>query len=797
MIYKFLKRRVGILSLILFIVFIKTGYSQSQSTEAKIESVFSKMSIEEKVGQMTQINLNVILKGGYDNQEGVISADLLDIAITKYKVGSILNSINHAYSVEKWRDIVTTIQDKATKDYKGTKIPVIYGLDAIHGVTFTLESTLFPHNIGIAASRNPTIAKEGAKITAKELRASGVRWNFDPVFDLGKMPLWSRFPETYGEDPYIVEKMGVASVVGYEEDGLKSITSVASCMKHFIGYSASRTGRDRTPSYIPEIELREYYLPQFKAAIDAGASTIMINSGELNGIPVHGDKYLLTTVLRDELGFKGVVVTDWEDINRLHERHNVSPNLKEAIRTGVLAGIDMSMTPHDFKFAIIAAELYKEDPKFAARVDESVKRILKLKFDLGLFDNPYPEKEAFKNFKRPEYKEAALNAALQTMTLLKNNNNILPLSKKSKIVLAGPNANNVPSLHGSWSYTWQGADATFSWKANANNKTNGHINLFGNTKSVKDEFETMLGKENIKCQSVSNYEDPANYQLGSVSDADVIVLALGENSYAESPGAIQDLTIDKRQIELVKAAVKTGKPVVVVLIEGRGRLISEFADEVDGILLAYLPGSEGAKAITQTVFGDYNPGGKLPYTYHRNSGDFVTYDLKWTEMNVEKTPGNFTDEGYFPQFPFGHGLSYTTFEYSNFNLSSDVLTGDDNLTVTVDVKNTGTKKGDEVVELYIRDMYASVVPPLKRLKKFERIHLNVGETKTVRFNINKKDLQIATQDSETRAFAYVTEEGEFKVMINGFGFELEKPEGSTAPALSRTFKGAKSFVYKN
>lgn len=781
--------------------------SDDKAVNAKVEEILSKMSVEDKVGQMTQVNLNKVLytgnTSGYDNSLGIIDPALLDTAISRYKVGSILNAINHAYPQDQWLTIIKQIQDKATTS--GSKIPVLYGIDAIHGVTFTLNSTLFPHNIGAAASWDPSVPATCAKVTAAEARACGLRWNFDPVLDLGRNPVWPRFPETFGEDPYLIEKMGVAAITAYEEDGLDKPTAVASCMKHFIGYSGSRTGRDRTPIYIPEVELREFYLPQFEAAVKAGSSTIMINSGEMNGVPVHANKYLLTDVLRGELGFKGLVVTDWEDINRIYERHNMVPSLKEAVRVAVMAGVDMSMTPHDYKFTTLLIELVNEGSVPMSRIDEAVRRILTLKVKLGLFENPVVEKEAIANFGKEEYKQAALEAARKTITLLKNENNILPLKKGTKIVVAGPNANNIPSLHGCWSYTWQGAELTAKVMDTTVKFIPGFepkdstINLFpASTLSIKQALESKLGAGSVVCQSVANYEDDKNYQLPNVSGADVIVLCLGENSYAESPGSIRDLTLDARQIALAQAAIKTGKPVILVLVEGRPRIISSFVDGTKGVIQAYWPGSQGANAIADVLYGDYNPGGKLPYTYPRFVNDLVTYDHKWTEVNIEQTVGNFTDTGYNPQWPFGFGLSYTSFGYSDFKVSKDTLVGDDKVTVSVKVKNTGTVDGDEVVQLYIRDMYASITPALRRLKAFQRVSLKVGEEKTVSFEISKNDLSFILEDQVARTFKRVTEEGDFKLMISGNGvFELEQPKFPWESFYSRTYKGAINLYYKS
>ena len=725
----------------------KKAAKEAAAIEEKVQALLSKMSVEEKVGQMTQVNLNVVLVGGYGNTDGTVDPALLKKAIVDYKVGSILNAINHAYTVDKWHEIITKIQDE-TKNTPNN-IPVLYGIDAIHGTTFTTESTLFPHNIGIAATRNPAIAKEGAKITALEVRASGIRWNFDPVFDIGRQPLWPRFPETYGEDPYIVKTMGVATVEGYEEDGLKEVTSVASCMKHFVGYSGARTGKDRTPAYIPDIEMREYYLPQFQAAIDAGASTIMINSGSVNGIPVHGNKYLLTDVLRKEMGFKGLAVSDWEDIIRLHTKHRVAATPKEAVKMAVMAGVDMSMVPHDYSFFELLVELVNDGEVPMARIDEAVGRILTLKYRTGLFENPYPEEEAKANFGKPEYKDAALKAARESITLLKNLDNTLPLAKDKKVLVAGPGAMNLTNLNGCWSYTWQGSDRSQYPESN---------------KTIYDAIVDKVGKENVVTTAYTSFARKKNYKteplIEAAANVDYIVLCLGEDAYAESPGVIDDLTLDEDQLELAEAAYSTGKPVIIVLTEGRPRVISKIVPGAKGILQAYWPGSQGGPAIADVLYGDYNPSGKLPYTYHRYTGDIVLYDHKYAELLQELVPGRLTETGYQPQWPFGHGLSYTTFKYSDITLSSKELKGEGTIEVSVTVTNTGDRDGDVAIDLFTRDLYASIVPSVRRLRDFTKISLKKGESKKVTFELTKDDLAFA-KDGNT----FITEEGDFEVMI--------------------------------
>jgi beta-glucosidase len=779
-------RSAVILSIFLAVIVLLfsscTSGNQRDEIDKKVEALLSRMTVEEKVGQMTQVDLNVIVKGGYENYDGTIDPLRLETAVNKFKVGSIFNIVNRAYDIDTFHKIITAIQDAAAKN--PNPIPVLYGIDAIHGTSYTRNSTLFPHNIGLAATRNPELVYRTAVITAKETRASGIRWNFDPVLDIGRNPLWARFEETYGEDPVIASELGAAVVRGYQGNSLADNTSVAATLKHYMGYSNPRTGRDRTPAYIPEIELREQELPQYRSAVAAGAAAVMINSGDVNGIPAHANRYFLTDILRGELGFKGVIVSDWEDVNRLHNRHKIAPTLKDAVRLAVLAGIDMSMTPHNFLFAELLKELYEEDREVAARVDDSVRRILRLKFEVGLFDNPYPETDAIANFGKPEYAETALKAALQSITLLKNNHNRLPIHKSATVLLAGPAANNISSLHGSWSYTWQGIDPDVYPET---------------TLSVKEAFEEKIGANRVISFSVPDFNDDANYDIrrlkGYAARADNIILCLGEEAYAESPGSIQDLTIDKRQIDLVKAALETGKPVIIILLQGRPRLINAFADDVDAILLAYRPGSRGARAIADIVFGDYNPAGRLPLTYPRYSGDLVLYDHAWTELNVESALGVNSDRGYNPQFPFGHGLSYTTFTYDNFTLDKDLLTGNDTLSVSVTVRNSGNRRGDEIVELYSGRTYAKVIPPMRRLKRFTRITLEPGEEKEIIFKMTADDFAYTRYGEEHGTFERAADEGEISLMIAGFGFELTEP-GDDPPTLSRLYKHAKTFYYK-
>jgi beta-glucosidase len=725
------------------LLFAKISFAQVKLTDQqKADAILKQMTLDEKIGQMTQVTLGVVCT----QQDGVLDTAALRKAIQHYKAGSILNVTGHALTLDQWHIVITQIQDEAKKTR--LRIPVIYGLDGIHGQTYTLDATLFPQSIAMAATRNPELAVGAAKVTAKELRASGVRWNFAPVLDCGRQPLWSRFPETYGEDVYIGKSIGAAVIKAYEEDGLRKPTAVASCMKHYLGYSASRTGKDRTPIYMPEIEMREYYLPQFREAVKAGASTIMINSGEINGTPVHASKYLLTDVLRKELGFEGLIVTDWEDIIRLHTRHNVANTPRAAVVLAVNAGVDISMVPNDFSFFDLLKEAVQKNEVPMSRIDDAVKRILLLKLKVGLFENPYPERTATANFGRSEYQKLALDAAHEAMTLLKNENSILPLSKNKKILVVGPAAQSISALNGCWSYTWQGKDEQWYPK---------------DSKTILQTITDKIGAANVITTTAKGFDDVANFDAdklkAAAANADAIVLCLGENAYAESPGNIRDLVLPEEQLNLAKAAASTGKPVILVLSEGRPRFITSIEPQMKGILMAYWSGKKSAEAIADVLFGDYNPDGILPFSYPKSMGEIVLYDRKPTE-DVREVFNDNVNGGYDPLFPFGWGLSYTTFELGDIRLSSDKLKGNEKLTISVAVKNTGTIDGKHTIELYSHELYASITPNMKRLRAFKKIFLKAGEQQTVAFTIDKNDLAFVNARLKT-----VIEPGEFDLMI--------------------------------
>ncbi len=738
------------LLLIAFVGSLLCSISCAKKTEKKeavdeIEKIITGMTLEEKVGQMTNLTLATIANE-VDSTVVVDTAKLHDV-ILKHHVGSIQNVLTHAYTLEEWHSIIEPIQ-KLTLEKTRHKIPFLYCIDAVHGANYVYGATLFPHNIGLAATRNRELVKQAGEITAIQTRAAGIRYNFAPVLDVGRNQQWSRFGETFGEDTYLVTEMGLASIKGFEGNDVSNPLHVAACMKHFIGYSAPQNGKDRAPAYIPEIVLREHFLPSFKAAVDQGTQTLMVNSAEINGTPVHASKYLLTDVLRTELGYKGVVITDWLDILKLHERHQVAESHKEAVFLCVSAGIDMCIVPFDFSFTDDLIALVKEGRISEERINESVRRILQLKKDLGLFEHPYLEKEATAAFSKPLYSQTALQLARESVTLLKNKNGLLPLSDKQKVLVTGPYADALAELHGAWSYSWQG-------------------NI---EKLYPDSLNTLaeVFKKDAPATSIfdlSAWERTNTWNKKSLINAtrasDVIVVCAGEAAYAETPGNIPDLAFDSSQVAIIKELAKTGKPVVLILLEGRPRIIREIEPYCSAILMAYWPGSQGAQAIYDVIYGNYNPSGKLPFTYPRYSGTLITYDHKLLDEAVEIVePYQYYYE-FNPQYQFGHGLSYTTFEYSPVKIHADTLTGNDSLKISVTVTNTGKIDGQEVVELYSRDLFASVTPSVKRLRRFEKINLTAGESKTVDFVLTKRDLAFINQDLKP-----ITEPGTFEILIS-------------------------------
>jgi beta-glucosidase len=731
----------------------------------KIEALLKRMTLEEKVGQMTQLTIGMISKGQDQNIQ--IDPEKLEKAVVRYGVGSILNVADQALTPDKWHDTIRQIQEAATRKTR-LGIPVIYGIDSIHGANYVQGATLFPQEIGMAATWNPELMKRGSEIAALETRAAGIPWSFSPVLDIGRQPLWPRFYETFGEDPYLAKVMGVAFVRGLEGSDVASQDRVASSLKHYMGYSFPLTGRDRTPAWIPENYLREYFLPTFAAAVKGGARTIMVNSAEINGIPGHINHHLLTGILRDELGFKGFVVSDWEDIKKLVTIWHVAATEKEATRMAVMAGIDMSMVPLDYSFSDILIALVKEGAVPQSRIDEAVRRILRVKFELGLFEKPTPDPALKSKIGLPESRQASLQAARESMTLLKNTNNLLPLSKDRKVLVTGPTADSLISLNNGWTYVWQGSEESLypkdrptirraiEAKAGAANVT-----YVPGTKLTRPPGSTS---NNTPTDVEAEVDIPAAVRAAGA--ADVVVLCLGEGSYTETPGNITDLTLGEPQLRLAEAIEATGKPVVLVLVEGRPRIINRIVDKAGAVLMAYNPGNEGGQAVADVLFGDFNPSGKLPFTYPRTPNGLITYDHKAFE--TEDTA--FGNMAFKPQFEFGQGLSYTTFAYSDLRLGQKTITGRADLSVSVTVTNSGPRAGKEVVQLYVSDLVASLSPAGKRLKRFAKVYLEPGQSRTLTFKLHTDDLSFIGANNKP-----VVEPGEFEVTVAGLKdrFELK------------------------
>lgn len=743
--------------LLAFSLFSVAQKQTNTAIDQKVKTLLSKMTLEEKVGQMAQITMDVITYGKdrYSSYEPVaLNPQQLEHALVKYKVGSVLNTANNrARTREVWHQIINKIQETG----KGRlNIPVLYGIDAVHGTTYTADATMFPQQIGQAATRNRTLVYKGAEITAYETRASAIPWNFSPVLDLAPDPRFPRQWETFGEDPYLITELGLQMVKGFEGNNIADPYRVASCLKHFVGYQVSVSGKDRTPAYIPDHVLRDYHLPPFKAAIEAGAHSIMINSGIINGVPVHANYQLLTKLLREELGFKGLIVTDWGDIENLYTRDRVAKDHKEAIMLAINAGIDMSMIAYDYeRFCDNLIALVKEGKVKETRINDAVTHILTLKYQLGLFDKAVYDLKEYPKFGSKEFEQAAYQTAAESITLLKNTNNLLPLKKGVKLLVTGPNANSMRTLNGGWTYSWQGEKVE---------------EFAGKYHTILEALTQKVGKDNIAfVEGVSYKMDGKYYEefengiekaVKAAQDADAIVLCLGENSYTESPGNLSDLYISDLQTELALKLGSTGKPIILVLNEGRPRLISKFEPKMAGILQTYLPGNFGGDALADILFGEVNPSGKLPYNYPKYPNSLVGYNHKPAENRTVMEGVYNYDAEYNPQYEFGFGLSYTTFKFENLRLSAEKIKANQVLTISVEVSNTGTREGKEVVELYLSDLYATLTPDSKRLRGFEKINLKPGEKQIVTFKLDQKDFSFTHLNNRL-----VVEPGEFKVKI--------------------------------
>ena len=726
---------------------IKPAIPSDPEIESKINKLLQKLTLEEKIGQMCEITIDVITDFS-DKENGFrLSESMLDTVIGKYKVGSILNTpFSIAQEKEVWADLITRIQKKSMEEIG---IPCIYGVDQIHGTTYTRGGTFFPQSINMAAAFNRQLTRRGAEISAYETKACCIPWNYAPVMDLGRDPRWPRMWESYGEDCYVNAEMGVQAVKGFQGENPNHIgeNNVAACIKHFMGYGVPVSGKDRTPSSISRTDLREKHFAPFLASIQAGALSLMVNSGVDNSVPFHANKELLTGWLKEELNWDGMIVTDWADINNLCLRDHIAETKKEAIQIAINAGIDMSMVPYEVSFCTYLKELVEEGKVSMARIDDAVSRVLRLKYRLGLFENPYWDIRKYDQFASPEFASVALQAAEESEVLLKNEDDILPLAKGKKILLTGPNANSMRCLNGGWSYSWQGDKADECAQA---------------YNTIYEAFCNEYGKESVIYEPGVTYKTSADalwweentpriaQAVSAAEKADVIIACIGENSYCETPGNLTDLNLSTNQKNLVKALAATGKPIILVLNEGRPRIIHDIVPLAKAVVHIMLPGNYGADALVNLISGKANFSGKLPFTYPHLINSLATYDYKPCE-NMGQMGGNYNYDAVMDvQWPFGFGLSYTTYSYSNLKVNCTSFDADNELVFTVDVTNTGKMAGKESVLLYSRDLVASITPDNIRLRNFEKVELQPGETKTVTMKLKGSDLAFVGADGKWR-----------------------------------------------
>lgn len=727
--------------------------------EAQVEQTLKKLTLEEKVGQMMELVTDLF---GANDKNGVFYIDehKTDSILSRYKIGSILNAPNTcAPTAKQWEKYISQIQKISMKRIG---IPCVFGLDQNHGSTYTQDGTLFPQNINVAATFNREIARRSAEATAYETRAVSVPWTYSPTVDLGRDARWPRIWENFGEDCYLSSEMGKAMVYGFQGEDPNHIDQyhISACMKHFMGYGVPWTGKDRTPAYISPFDLREKHFAPFLAGLQAGALTVMVNSASVNGMPMHANKEILTGWLKEQTGWDGVLVTDWADVNNLYTREMIAKDKKDALRIAINAGIDMIMEPYSCDACGYLIELVKEGKIPMSRIDDACRRVLRMKYRLDLFKNPTQKLKNYPKFGGEEFAKLALEGATESMVLLKNEklqdgNPVLPLAKGKKILLTGPNANQMRCLDGGWSYTWQG------------HRTD---EFAGKYNTIYEAFCNQYGKENVILNQGVTYNEKGKYweenepqiqdAVNAAKDADVIVACIGENSYTETPGNLTDLWLSENQRNLVKELSKTGKPVILVLNEGRPRLIADIEPLAQGIIDILIPGNMGGDALVNLVSGKSNFSGKMPYTYPKEINSLANYDFKKSE-EVGTMEGAYDYNAKITQqWGFGYGLSYTSYKYSNLKVSQSDFRHGDIIKVSVDVKNTGKVVGKESVLLFSSDLIASMVPDGRRLRAFDKIELQPGETKTVTFNLNADDLAFVGYDGK-----WVLEEGDFKLMI--------------------------------
>lgn len=733
---------------------VSAPIAKDPDIEAAVESRLAKMTLDEKVGQMCELSIETL--GDWKDGRFIFDQDKLYNAIAVNKVGSILGPPGEptAQTPQKWEEIISTIQDISMREIG---IPCIYGLDQNHGTSYNLGGVLFPQNINVGASFNPDLARQASAVTAYETRAANCPWTYSPTVDLTRDPRWSRVWENFGEDPLVNAAMGVAQIQGFQGTDANHIGAhnVATSVKHYLGYGAPRTGQDRTPAYISPADLREKYFEPYRACIEAGALTVMVNSGSVNGLPVHANYELLTRWLKEDLGWDGMIISDWADIYNLYSREHVASDKKEAIELAINAGIDMSMDPYNPDFCTLLKELVNEGRVSIDRIDDATRRVLRLKYRLGLFDAPNTHFKDYPEFASAQHEALALHAAEESEVLLKNKDNILPLQRGTKILVTGPNANSMRCLNGGWSYSWQGHIAD---------------RYAGDYNTIYEALASKFGDDNVILEQGVTYSAQGAYHeenepeiekaVAAAANADVIVACIGENSYCETPGNLTDLALSQNQRNLIKALSATGKPLVLILNEGRPRLISDIEPLADAIVDILLPGNFGADALANILAGDANPSAKMPYTYPRHSAQLTTYDYKVSEQ-IDKMEGAYDYDAVISvQWPFGYGLSYTTFEYANLQCPKKEFKAGDKLTFSIDVTNSGATAGKEVVMLFSSDKVASIVPDNRRLRAFKKIELQPGETKTVTLPLQASDLAFVGADGK-----WVLEKGDFRIQV--------------------------------
>jgi beta-glucosidase len=710
-----------------------------------VEELLGRMSLEEKTGQMTMLTLNTVSRGELPfnpvEPHELDPGKLREILVERH-VGTLFNIGSHAFSPEHWRTIIGEMQRMARTETR-LGIPLLYGIDALHGMHYAYGATVFPHQIGLAATWNPELVQRAAGITAAEARSVLIPWLFSPTAEPGRNPVHARFYESFGEDTHLSAALTAAMVAGYRGADGKDGPRVASTLKHFAGYSMPTSGRDRSSASLAEHTLREFYLPPFSAGIRAGAETVLLNLSDVNGVPVHGDRRLVQGLLKEEMGFRGVVVSDWNAVEYLHSHHHLAPSLREATAIAINAGIDLVMVPFDRNFPAELAELVREGRVPMARIDDAVRRVLQLKRDLGLFTDhgrlatPPPT---------PTMSRAiARQAAVESLVLLRNDNNVLPLSRNARVLVTGPTADSLAALHGGWSSTWQGTESGLGFRAEG--------------MTILRALRAKLGAEQvIYAPTLTGSAKEIDETLRQAADADAVVLCLGEEPYAEIFGNINDLHLPQPQTELARRIAATGKPVVLVLVEGRPRIVTEIEKGMRAMLLALLPGGEGGPAIADVLTGEAEPGGRLPFTYPIGPNALMTYDHRHSE-----------DYAFERLYPFGWGLSYTNFSTGEMELRPARLRCDDTLEVAVTVRNTGRRPGQEVVQLYVSDHYAAIAPPVKRLRRFEKVNLQPGESRRLYFSLSPRELAYVDPDNR-----WLSERGEFSALVGNqrIAFEL-------------------------